>query len=460
MLLNLKQMDNKSKKWSRIENSVSIKMLLVAVLILILLIPLSSVKSLIRERRYRQKEVVDEINSKWGNDIYIYGPMLKVPYKHHTKMNRFDTETKKYYVTNNVEVKYAYIFPDQLNVKSDILSEKLNRGNYESVVYKNTMSFKGVFDPLLLKKKQIKASDIIWNKISLMISTSNLKGIQEELFLNVNNYNYPIFAESTQKKNGLYKLQSELFAELEGKTKLNFDFNLVTNGSNKFEFVPVGKVTTLSMKSNWENPSFIGNYLPRTETKKMSKDGFSVDWKILQANRPFSQIHLKELPNLKEFAFGTKFMIMANEYQKIERTSKYGLLVIALTFVVFFIIQITSKINIHPFQYLMIGFSLLMFYTLLISISEHSNYLKAYLIAALAVISLISFYAKFILKSIKLSAFIASALLTLYGFIYVVIQLENYSLLVGSIGLFIILSIVMYTSRNIDFTNKKVLNDN
>ncbi len=449
-------MDNKHQKWSKIENSITIKMLVIGLLILVLLIPLSSIKSLIKEREHRQVSVVKEINKKWGNNIYIYGPTLKVPYKYFSTIKKFDEKTKKYNKLNRCEIKYAYLFPEQLDVQSNVLSEKLSRGNYESVVYKNTMECKGLFNPLTLTKKQIRKENILWRKISLIVSTSNLKGIQEEIALKINNTKVPISVELTEKKHGLYALESELLSELKETNQLNFEFSLITNGSEKFEFVPIGKVTTLSMKSNWKNPSFIGNYLPRTDSKEISKDGFSVDWKILQANRPFSQVHLKELPNLKEFAFGTKFIIMANEYQKTERTSKYALLVIALTFVVFFIIQITSKINIHPFQYLMIGFALLMFYTLLVSISEHSNYFKAYLISATSVIFLISFYSKWILKSLKFSAFISGSLLTLYSFIYVVIQLENYSLLVGSIGLFIILAAVMFVSRNIEFSSKLI----
>jgi inner membrane protein len=146
-------------------------------------------------------------------------------------------------------------------------------------------------------------------------------------------------------------------------------------------------------------------------------------------------------------------MVMVDEYQKSERSAKYGFLVIALTFLIFFLIQTLSKINIHPFQYLMIGLALTMFYTLLVSISEHSNFLKAYLIAGISVIGLITLYSKSILKTFKFPVFIGLSLTALYTFIYVIIQLENYALLVGSIGLFLILAIVMYVSRKIDWNN-------
>ena len=122
-------------------------------------------------------------------------------------------------------------------------------------------------------------------------------------------------------------------------------------------------------------------------------------------------------------------------------------------FLIFFLIQTMSKIHIHPFQYLMIGLALVMFYTLLVSISEHSNFLKAYLIAGISVVLLITLYSKSILRNFKFSALIGLSLTALYSFIYVIIQLENYALLVGSIGLFVILATVMFVSRKIDWSN-------
>jgi len=122
-----------------------------------------------------------------------------------------------------------------------------------------------------------------------------------------------------------------------------------------------------------------------------------------------------------------------------------------LTLLVFFLIQLISKIYIHPFQYVMIGLALVMFYTLLISISEHSSFLKAYLIAAISVLTLITLYSKTILKGLKFPLLICFSLGVLYSYIYIIIQLENYALLTGSIGLFIILAIIMFSSKKIDW---------
>lgn len=236
------------------------------------------------------------------------------------------------------------------------------------------------------------------------------------------------------------------------ENSVNFSMKMNINGSKQIRFIPVGRETKVNVKSNWKTANFVGEYLP-LNSDKITEDGFDAQWKVLDINRPFSQESFEGIPNLKKYAFGVNFMIPVDEYQKSERSVKYGFLVIGLTFLVFFLIQTMSKIDIHPFQYLMIGIALVMFYTLLISISEHSNYLKAYLIAGVSVITLITLYSKSILKTLKFTSFIGVSLTVLYAFIFVIIQLESYSLLVGSVGLFVILAAVMYASRKIDWQN-------
>ena len=210
------------------------------------------------------------------------------------------------------------------------------------------------------------------------------------------------------------------------------------------------------MKSNCHSPSFNGNFLPSTEGKKISENGFEAQWKVLETNRRFGQSFFDTLPQLTEFAFGTEFLIPVDDYQKTSRTSKYGFMIIGLTLLVFLLIQISSKIPIHPFQYLMIGLALVLFYTLLISISEHKNYFFAYLVSGVAIVSLITIYSRSILKSTKFTMLILGSMLGLYSFIFVIIQLEDYALLVGSIGLFVILATIMYTSRKIDWSSQLV----
>ncbi|SFD17499.1 cell envelope integrity protein CreD [Algibacter pectinivorans] len=449
---NLQQ--NKFGHW--LKTSITARMLMVGFLVIILLVPLSYINSLINERAFRQNDVVNEINKKWGNDVLVYGPILKLPYKTYSETKTFNEKTKTYFKETQTHIKYAYIFPEHLNATVNVNSKTLKRGNFESAVFTTTMDFTGNYIPVDLTAKGIKHEDIVWNDASIIIKTSNLKGIKSEVQIKLEDKAYSFETNFNQNTNSrLDVLESALVKneDLFQTKNTPFSFSMTFNGSRQIELIPVGKTTIMHMNSNWADPSFMGNYLPNDETKSITKDGFKADWKILHINRAFSQQHLKSIPKLSQFAFGTKFMVMVDEYQKSERSAKYGFLVIGLTFLVFFLIQTLSKIHIHPFQYLMIGLALTMFYTLLVSISEHSNFLKAYVIAGTSVIVLITLYSKSILKTFKFPLFIGLSLTGLYAFIYVIIQLENYALLVGSIGLFLILAIVMFVSRKIDWHN-------
>jgi inner membrane protein len=430
------------------------KMIMVGILTLVLLIPLEFVKSLITERSYRQEEVITEINDKWGESVYFYGPILKVPYNTFEETVTINQKTNETVKQQKAITKYAYFFPEDLKAKSNVVTKVLNRNNYESVVYSSKMNFEGQYIQPDFSSKNIPAEAIQWNKATIVIKTTNLKSIKDEVKINLGGTKFtfePVYSanitDSTQAlETGYIDLKAILKTD-----KTNFGFNITYNGSKQIKMVPIGKTTQLSMQSNWSSPSFAGNFLPDDKTKKIDANGFTANWKILHINRAFSQQFFENLPDLKTYAFGVDFVIPVNQYQQNERAAKYGFLVIGLTFLIFFLIQSISKIKIHIFQYSMIGLALILFYTLLISITEHSSFMKAYFIAAIAVIALISLYSISILKGSKFPLFIAGSLTALYTFIYVIIQLENYALLVGSIGLFSILAAVMYFSRKIDW---------
>lgn len=449
-------MEKQKKSFGQwLKTSITIRMLMVGILILVLLIPLSYIKSLIKERSYRQEEVVSEINQKWGNEILLYGPVLKIPYQIHNLKKTWDDKTKSYTEEDIITIKHAFFFPNTLDINANIESETLGRSIYESVVYTANMKITGSFTTPVFEIQDIKKTDVLWNKATVIINSTNLKGIRNNLELKLEEDSYPLISRYSQNSY-TNTLETKFLKEssLPVEKDISFNLDIAINGSEQLRFIPVGRETNVSMVSNWASPSFNGNYLPNTKTKEITKDGFKANWKVLQINREFEQEFFGELPQIDSSAFGVKLLIPVDEYQKSERAAKYGYLVIALTFLVFFLIQTISKIDIHPFQYLMIGLALTMFYTLLISISEHSSFLHAYLIAGIAVVLLISVYSKAILKSFKFMIFIAASLATLYTFIFVIIQLENYALLVGSIGLFLILGTIMMISRKIDWKNE------
>lgn len=443
--------ERKGKFGYWLRNSISARMIVVGFLLVVLLIPLEFVKSLIYERSSRQVEVVREINNKWGNEVIISGPILKIPYKTIEKTEHFNSDTKKYETRTETITNTAYIFPDDLNVEADVNTLERNRAIYKSVVFTADMNVSGTFPKIDLSEKDIPLSDILWEKATVVIQTTNIKGIRSNMEVQLNDSALALNPKFT--KDYLNTIQSQVIPEFETKAKqaMPFSFTIKVNGSERLQFIPIGKESKVSMTSNWHSPSFNGNFLPIEDSKTITKEGFNADWEVYQINRQFEQVFYNTLPNLTHFAFGADLIIPVDEYQKSERTAKYGFLVIGLTFLVFLMIQIGSKIYIHPFQYVLIGLALVLFYTLLISISEHSSFLKAYLISASAVMLLITVYSKIVFKEMKFPILIAFSLSSLYGFIYVIIQLENYALLVGSVGLFVILAIIMFASRKLDW---------
>ncbi|WP_310560054.1 cell envelope integrity protein CreD [Flavobacterium sp.] len=432
------------------------KMIMVGLLTLFLLIPLEFVKNLIAERSQRQEEVITEINDKWGESVFLYGPILKVPYTVYEETVSINEKTKETVKQRTAYTNFAYFFPEELKAKSNVTTKVLNRNNYESVVFSSKMAFEGNYIHPDFSSKEIANENIQWNKATIIIKTTNLKSIKDEVKINFGKANFtfePVYdstsKDSTEALETSYIDLNKILTE--GKTA--FRFEITYNGSQQIKMVPIGKTTQIHMESNWASPSFTGNFLPDDKTKQISATGFVANWKILHINRAFSQQTFDNLPDLRQYAFGVDFVIPVNQYQQNERASKYGFLVIGLTFLIFFLIQSISKIKIHIFQYSMIGLALIMFYTLLISITEHSSFMKAYIIAGIAVIALITLYSVAILKNRKFPLFIAASLSSLYTFLYVIIQLENYALLVGSIGLFAILAAVMYFSRTIDWNS-------
>ncbi len=444
-----------SQQKSLFFQSNTAKMIMVGLLCLFLLIPLELVKGLISERSQRKREMTQEVNTLWGSNIKFYGPILNVPYYDYESYNVEDANTHNVTIQTKKVIKHAYFFPEILNNYSNIKkSQPLKRGLYENVVFTSTMDFDGNFEKPNFDKLNINPESVIWDKATVIVNTTNLKSIKSDLKISLNDQFFSFESKSNNQSNyGVLESNQFDYNTLQNQDKINFKFQMKFNGSESVQFIPIGKTTNVKIDSDWKSPSLMGTFAANEENKKIDTTGFHAEWKLLEINRPFSQQYEETIPNLNEYLFGVRLLETVDQYQQNERASKYGFLVIGLTFLVFFLIQSISKINIHIFQYTMIGLALVMFYTLLISITEHSTFSLAYLIAAIAVIVMIVLYSISILKNKKFPMFIGVSLTALYSFIFVIIQLEDYALLVGSIGLFAILGAVMYFSKKIDWNS-------
>jgi inner membrane protein len=220
------------------------------------------------------------------------------------------------------------------------------------------------------------------------------------------------------------------------------------------DFVPVGKTTDVKLDGPWPDPSFDGEFLP--SAREISQQGFTASWKVLHYNRPFSQEWTGTEQQLSGADFGVRLLLPVDQYQKSIRTSKYGVLIILLTFISLFLVEITQKVRIHPFQYILIGAALIIYYTLLLSFSEYIGYNFAYIVSSIATVSLVSLYARTFLPSNKLVALLLALLIIFYTFVFIIILQQDFSLLLGSIGLFVIVSLLMYFSRKINWYREAI----
>ena len=424
------------------KKNIGVKALIVGGLIIALLIPTFLIDNLVRERQSRQDEAVKEISSKWAETQTITGPFITIPYNEYYKDTLGNVHKTR---------KYIHQLPDQLNIKGNIHPQKRYRGLYEVVVYNSNLSFSGSFSNIAYTNPSILPVDILYNEAFVAVGISDLRGIKESLKLRWNNdsFSFNSGIETTDiLKSGI---NSHIKINPADSTNgpVQFSFNLNLNGSQFLYFTPVGKETIVDISSDWTTPSFAGAFLP--DTRNVSDAGFTSRWKILHLNRNYPQNWLNSDYNTENSAFGINLILPIDNYIKTDRSIKYAVLFIGLTFLIFFFLELLNNKNIHPLQYILIGFALCIFYVLLLSLSEHMNFNFSYLIAATMTIGLISWYSGSILKDKKLASLVAGNLIILYGFIFTIIQLEDYALLMGSLGLFIILTLVMYFSKKIDW---------
>ncbi|MBC8485734.1 MAG: cell envelope integrity protein CreD [Bacteroidetes bacterium] len=429
-------------KWMK--NSITLKLIIIGFLILILLIPSKMIDSLIKERESTRDSAIVEVGSKWGKTQTIAGPVLTVPYKDFIKNE--DDKVKE-------NIKFAHFLPEELDITGKIHPQNLNRGIYEIVVYNSELKFNGSFSPPNFKELNISENDLIWEDAFLTIGITDMRGIKEKIELNWDDKQF-LVSPGLESRD---IIQSGVSANVPIDTvninnkNYTFSYNININGSEELNFIPLGKETNVTLNSSWNNPGFDGAFLP--DKREITDDGFNAEWKILHLNRAYPQQWKGNSYNIDESKFGVKLLFPVNEYQKIMRSSKYSILFIFLTFLVFFFVEVINKKRIHPLKYLLVGLGLTIFYTLLLSLTEHLNFNYAYLIASVSIILLITFYSKNFLVSKFLTILMGVILTALYLFLYSLLQLQDYALLMGSIGLFIVLAIVMYFSRKIDYND-------
>ena len=424
-----------------IKNSITVKLFSIGIIILLLLIPTFMVEDLIRERQYTSQNAIAEVGSKWGGSQIITGPIITIPYNGYVK-----NEKDELIATTQ----YAHFLPNQLDISGNTSTEKRYRGIYEIVVYNGKLNIKGEFSFPKPVELNIDPKNILWNEAFIQMGITDMKGIKDNIQLSLGNKKYsfnPGINSNDIAESGV-STKIDLSDTL---SHLTFNFDLNINGSSLLYFIPLGKETNVELSSTWNSPSFDGSFLPTS--REVNKDGFKSKWKVLHLNRNYPQQWKENKYNVSESSFGVNFLVTVDHYQKSTRAAKYAILIITLTFMGFFFVEIINKKRIHPFQYIIVGLAVCIFYALLLAFSEHIGFNLAYILSGVLIIGAITYYSKSIFDSNLPIILISSILTILYGFIFIIIQLEDYALLMGSIGLFIVLLTIMHISRKIKWYN-------
>lgn len=433
MTMKIEISDN--KKW---QYSLTIKMVLLAILGIFLLIPLEMIKSFIRERQQNSEKVKKEIAFQWAGEQIISGPVLNIPVKIYPVKK--DSEPYK---------SVFHLMPETLRIDGDVQTEKRYRSIYQTVVYTAVLNLSGDFSIPQLSTGE--KNEILWNEAYFSIGISDNRGLKGSVFLKT--YSTDLEAIPGLKESDLFSTGISFPVELSENVKeIPFLINLKLSGSESLSFSPVGKITNVSISSPWKSPGFKGKFLPNDRT--INDSGFNAKWIVTNLNRNFPQTWIGNTYNPVNDSFGVDYILSVDHYQKSLRSAKYGILFIALTFLALLFTEMTIFEKIHIFHYLLVSLGLVLFFSLLNALSEHTGFNLAYLISASSTIILISFFLWALTRKHRPVLIISGLLVSLYSFIFILLTLNDYAYLAGNIGLFILLAVTMMFSVKLNLFRK------
>ena len=429
-------------------NSAIARLAVMGVLTVGLLAPMAMILVTVSERATRRDDAVKEVSATWGEPQVVGGPVLSVPYT----LKWTDSSGREQRSTQRL-----HVLGTQLQIEGTVTPETRRRGIFEVVVYRAELRVSGRIarpDTASLKSA---AEEVQWDQATLSIGIADPKGLTRRGSLQWNgrpSVFTPAVADVGLFTSGIQSAAPGLAGMAPG-TQIPFAFTIDMNGTRELRFLPTAEETSVTISSSWPHPSFVGSPLPQSHTT--GGDGFRAQWAVTDLARSYPQQWTSgfDRDQLRARAIGSSFGVVLLQpvdiYQQAERAVKYSVLFIVLTFLVFFLWEVFREILLHPMQYALVGFALCLFYLLLVSISEHAGFDTAYFLSASAATLLIGGYSRAVLKGTRQAASVVASLAGLYGFLYLLIRLETYALLAGSIGLFVALAFLMFVTRRMDW---------
>ena len=422
----------------RAGKSIGLRLIAAVLITLVLMIPLAIIGELVNDRSVTRDETVSNIGNEWSGPQTLLGPVIVVPYSSSEYVSGTTGEPL-------ATVRHAFFLPDTLTITGTVEPEIRYRGIYQTILYTADLTISGVFPEADFSGWSVSEEDIRWQEAFMAYGITDMRGIKEEVLLTWSDSTLA-FESGMQGANVL--APAGVSTQIVANEPNEFSFSLKLDGNDRLMFIPAGKTTRVNLSSSWPSPSFLGAFLP--DDRSISEDGFSASWQILDLNRPFGQSWRGENDGLllTESAFGLSLYPPVDQYRKTQRSTRYGFLLVGLTLLAFFLIELRIGLRAHPFQYILVGLDLCLFFLMLLSLGEHMAFNYAYLISGIATIGLAALYAGSIYRSRRIGLLTGGILVLLYTFIFMLLQLQDYALLAGSIGLFLLLALTMYLTRN------------
>lgn len=420
-------------------NSLVKKIGFLFVLAILLQIPIFFIHTIVDDRGYSYRNMVEEIGNEWGRKQTVAGVFLTIPFD--------DSET--YYDNSGKEAKRKItknlvILPDDLKVKVYLKDEVRERGIYKTTVYNGDIILEGSFPSI---RKSVPANIFPYN-IGVGLGITDTKSIMKVEEFIVEGENIELESGTGLTQHGLNTgISGTIRQNLNQKEKINFSVKLSLRGNEGINILPFGKNNHFEVSSPWKAPKFYG-ILP--SAKVIDENGFKAEWEVSSFVRNYKQSFVDGFYDITEVKIGVELYEGVTHYRQVMRAVKYSMLFILLSLFVVYIFEVTSKRFTHYVQYGVVGFSLTMFYLVLLSMSEYFSFGLAYIIATLMVVIPNSLYIKAVTKNSKYGVGMLAFLSGIYAVLYSILKMEQYALITGTLLLMAVLYVMMYITRNIE----------
>lgn len=439
------------------QKTLAIKIAIIGMVSLLLLIPLSMISEKIYERSQYLTEAKSSVSQSWTGKQTVMSALIVIPYYIDQPFTFIDEATKEKKIRIHQEPKFKFLIPNQLNMTSSIENDIRHKGIYKIPVYTTQIDIHGSIEPSAINTALAEIKNLPGvakiDQAFLTTTISDPRGINKIPTLTWQN-THIAFKPGSKIHSRAGGLHAQLPSIDKSENKaIAFSFQLSLRGMEAISFIPAGIEAEVNVASNWPHPQFIGSFLPIA--RHIDNQGYQANWKITSFANDISdqvnQCERHQCDSLFNSQFGVKHIEAVDIYLQSERSVKYGMLFIGLSFVTFFIFEVIMKLPIHPIQYALVGFAIAVFYLLLISLSEHIDFFIAYCIASICCSVLLLSYLRFVLAGFKQATIFSAILLILYAVLYVIISAEDLALVMGAFLTFASLAIIMFTTRHINW---------